>query len=77
VDLSGTGSLKGFFEVVVELFIGEGSRLETTFDQVCSWKWLGIEVVNQGPELSAESISTHCVSDLSADRVGHIDSAAA
>jgi hypothetical protein len=28
------GSLKGFVEVVVELFIGEVSRLYTTSDQV-------------------------------------------
>ena len=35
--------------------------------------WLRIEVVYQCPELAAESISLHGVSDLSADRVGHID----
>ncbi len=38
--------------------------------------WLRIEVVYQGPELAAESISLHGVSDLSADRVGHIDATA-
>jgi hypothetical protein len=37
--------------------------------------WLGIEVVYQSPELSAESISLHCVSDLPADRIRHIDTA--
>jgi hypothetical protein len=38
--------------------------------------WLRVEVIYQGPELSAESISLHGVSDLSTDRVGHIDAAA-
>lgn len=35
-DLAGAGSLKGIFEMVVELFIGEVSRLNTTSNQVCS-----------------------------------------
>ncbi len=75
-DSAGVGSLKRFFEVVVELFIGEVSRLYTTSDQVCSRMWLRIEVVDECPELSAESISLHRVSDFSADRVRHIDAAA-
>jgi hypothetical protein len=38
--------------------------------------WLRIKVVYQCPELSAESISLHSVSDLPTDRIGHIDAAA-
>jgi hypothetical protein len=66
-------SLKGFFEVVVELFIREVSGLETTSDQVCSRTWLRLEFVEQCPESAADRVALHRVSDLSTDRVGHID----
>lgn len=72
-DLEGVGSLKGFFEMVVELFIGEVSRLNTTSNQVRSCLWLRLEVVDQCPESASDTVSLYRISDLPANRVRHID----
>jgi hypothetical protein len=58
-------------EVMVEFVIGEVSCLKTTSDQVRTWKWLGVEVVDKCPESPADAIALHRVPDLSTDRVRH------
>jgi hypothetical protein len=74
-DLAGAGSLKGIFEVVMELFIGEVSRLYATSDQVCSRTWLRLKVVNECPESAANLVSHHRISNSPADRIRHVDCA--
>jgi hypothetical protein len=72
-ELTGVGSLKGFFDVVVELFIGKVSCLNTTSDQVCTRMWLRFKVIDECPKSAANAVSLHRVSDLPTDRVRHVD----
>jgi hypothetical protein len=47
--LAGTGSPKGFVEVVLEFFIGEFSCLVSAPDQVLTGFGLRVEVVHERP----------------------------
>ena len=65
------GSDECLLEVVLELFIREFSCLNTTPDQVVSWVWLRVKVIDHGPQSTSDAISHHRIADLSANRVRH------
>jgi hypothetical protein len=67
------GSLNGFVEVVLEFFIGESSCLVSAPDQVLTGLGLGVEVVHECPQASADAVADNRVADFSTDRVRHSD----
>ena len=70
-SLTRTSAPDRFSEVVLELVICEVSCLETTFDQVISWSWLRVEVIDDCPEPSTDPIANDRIADPATDHVAH------